>query len=359
MPQQTRQSNCEKFVDATGATILRAVRLIVTLTISMAGSISYSMGDNNLRELAEKYTGLYASELPAQIFDKTFALRAIYKPKSPKYDDERQLIAIDAYDFFMYGDMVKVPEVCVKTGSGVGRTSQGSYKFDKVRCENFLIFTEGAAQIEKNGLPDEFTFRGPPQSFRDIRAHGIDAEIQLMLVRSSSNPILEIHDSSSFAEPILRLERKTRIYAIQGVVKKVSLFLPAGESLVLFDADKQKAALSERGRLSQGSDKHEQSAGPQQHKFIDDWKMRIQAKIKSRVVVPPNIAGNPEARFEIVLLPGGEVLSASLKKSSGYPAYDAAVERAISAAQPLPVPANTDLFQENFRELDLIIRPKD
>lgn len=94
-------------------------------------------------------------------------------------------------------------------------------------------------------------------------------------------------------------------------------------------------------------------------KLIDDWKARIQAKIKGRVVVPANIQGNPEARFDVVLLPGGEVLSATLRKSSGVPAYDAAVERAIMAAQPLPVPSETDLFQENFRELALVFRPKD
>ena len=96
-----------------------------------------------------------------------------------------------------------------------------------------------------------------------------------------------------------------------------------------------------------------------QQKQIDDLRWRIQAKIKGRVVVPPNIEGNPEARFEVVLLPGGDVLSATLKKSSGNPAYDAAVERAILAAQPFPVPEDVDLFHVHFRELALIFRPKD
>jgi colicin import membrane protein len=103
----------------------------------------------------------------------------------------------------------------------------------------------------------------------------------------------------------------------------------------------------------------EAAARAAQQKLIDDWKARIQAKIKGRVVVPANIQGNPEARFDVVLLPGGEVLSATLRKSSGMAAYDDAVERAIMAAQPLPVPGETDLFQENFRELALVFRPKD
>ena len=92
---------------------------------------------------------------------------------------------------------------------------------------------------------------------------------------------------------------------------------------------------------------------------MDNPTYRIQAKIKQYVVVPQNMEGNPQAVFEVVLLPGGEVLSAKLKKSSGNAAYDTAIERAISRAQPLPVPNDTDLFQESFRELNLLFRPKD
>jgi colicin import membrane protein len=50
------------------------------------------------------------------------------------------------------------------------------------------------------------------------------------------------------------------------------------------------------------------------------------------------------------------VLSVKLKKSSGYPAYDMAVERAIYASAPLPVPGDPELFQQ-LRVLTLIFRP--
>lgn len=119
------------------------------------------------------------------------------------------------------------------------------------------------------------------------------------------------------------------------------------------EGDRKQRELEETKRRAGGA------AGAAQQKLSDDWKARIQAKIRSRIVVPPNMEGNPEARFEVVLLPGGEVLSATLKKSSGNPAYDAAIERAIAAAQPLPVPTDTDLFQENFREFSFSIRPED
>ena len=121
----------------------------------------------------------------------------------------------------------------------------------------------------------------------------------------------------------------------------------------------QQEAVRKQREVEETKRRAEAAARAAQQKLIDDWKARIQTRIKNRVVVPPNLEGNPEARFEVVLLPGGEVLSATLRKSSGHAAYDTAVERAIMAAQPLPVPTDTDLFQEYFRELNLVFRPKD
>jgi colicin import membrane protein len=87
-----------------------------------------------------------------------------------------------------------------------------------------------------------------------------------------------------------------------------------------------------------------------------DYIRRIQAKVKGNVVVPPEIAGNPEAIFDLVQLPTGEIIDAQLRKSSGNRAYDEAVQRAIIKASPLPRPDSPDLFQRNltlkFRPLD-------
>jgi colicin import membrane protein len=142
------------------------------------------------------------------------------------------------------------------------------------------------------------------------------------------------------------------------------------EKLKRDEERRERAAAAERARQQQEAQRKqreaddakrraETAARAAQQKLIDDWRARIQAQIKGHVVVPANIQGNPEARFDVVLLPGGEVLSATLRKSSGVAAYDAAVERAIMAAQPLPVPSETELFQENFRVLALVFRPKD
>jgi colicin import membrane protein len=82
----------------------------------------------------------------------------------------------------------------------------------------------------------------------------------------------------------------------------------------------------------------------------------IQAKIKGNVLVPQDIAGNPEAIFDVVQLPTGEIIDATLRKSSGVRAYDEAVQRAIIKSSPLPRPETPDLWQ---RSLTLRFRPLD
>ncbi len=87
-----------------------------------------------------------------------------------------------------------------------------------------------------------------------------------------------------------------------------------------------------------------------------DYIRRIQAKVKGNVVLPPDMNGNPEAIFEVVQLPTGEIIDTVLRKSSGVRAYDEAVQRAIQKSSPLPRPDRPELFQ---RSLTLKFRPLD
>ena len=81
---------------------------------------------------------------------------------------------------------------------------------------------------------------------------------------------------------------------------------------------------------------------------------KLNAKIKSNIVLPPGIIGDPEAVFDVVQLPTGEVMSVKLRKSSGHKAYDEAVERAILKSSPLPKPDRPEQFQRN---LEIKFRP--
>lgn len=68
------------------------------------------------------------------------------------------------------------------------------------------------------------------------------------------------------------------------------------------------------------------------------YRAAIAAKIKSNISYAgsQDVPGNPSAEFKITQLPTGEIISVRKTKSSGIPAYDAAVENAISKSSPLP-----------------------
>jgi len=95
-------------------------------------------------------------------------------------------------------------------------------------------------------------------------------------------------------------------------------------------------------------------AATARNKAVADYLARIRGKIRGNIVLPPEIKGNPEAVFEVTQLPSGEVINVKVKKSSGNPALDAAVERAILKSSPLPKPEQGDVFD---RLLNIPYRP--
>lgn len=123
----------------------------------------------------------------------------------------------------------------------------------------------------------------------------------------------------------------------------------------------EKEAEAKRAAQEQADAQRKLAAAQQaaSAKMVDEYRRRISEKIKRYIVEPPNLNAKAEVEFDIVVLPGGEVLSAKLKRSSNsLPAYDSAVERAIMRAQPLPLPPDPALMSQ-FRELNLVFKPKD
>jgi colicin import membrane protein len=120
--------------------------------------------------------------------------------------------------------------------------------------------------------------------------------------------------------------------------------------------DRAKAIQSEVERDLRQVSPASRPAPPPAGTVVDaGYAKKIQAKIRSNVVLPVGIVGNPEAIFDVVQLPTGEVLEpVRLRKSSGNRAYDEAVERAILKSSPLPKPDRPEQF---VRELQLKFRP--
>ena len=92
---------------------------------------------------------------------------------------------------------------------------------------------------------------------------------------------------------------------------------------------------------------------------IGEFTNKIKSKIRGNVNKTLCGDGNPELKFEIGLLPTGELSgNPKLVKSSGNAACDDAVDRAIRASEPLPLPSDASLFSQ-FRNLKLTFRPNE
>ena len=121
------------------------------------------------------------------------------------------------------------------------------------------------------------------------------------------------------------------------------------------EADKaaEAKAAAEKAERAAAEQAARAAAARENQKYISG----IHAKVWARVALPADMQGNPEAEFNVSLLPGGELESVTMRKSSGNPAYDAAVERAIRQAQPFTVPSG-DEFHRSFRRFSMTFRPQ-
>ena len=156
----------------------------------------------------------------------------------------------------------------------------------------------------------------------------------------------------------LVLEQKKQLAALQAESRKDEMtnndkLLKEKEALkkIQQEALADDKALSDQQALST---KAAANAG-----LVDEFRSKIQAKIRGNVNKALCGNGNPELKFDIALLPTGELSGTpKLVKSSGTVACDEAVERAIIASQPLPLPSDASVFSQ-FRNLKLKFRPND
>lgn len=83
-----------------------------------------------------------------------------------------------------------------------------------------------------------------------------------------------------------------------------------------------------------GTGRDQQTSGPRGDS--KGYIARLVAAIRSQARYPASSPGNPVVKMRIEQLPTGEVVNVTVLNSSGVPAFDAAIERAIRAASPLP-----------------------
>jgi len=130
----------------------------------------------------------------------------------------------------------------------------------------------------------------------------------------------------------------------------------AAQKQIQEELAREQAALALERERQQIRDLLARESNAARDRAIAGWVDKVRAKIRGNIVLPPDLQGNPEAVFDVVQLPTGEVLDARLRKSSGHKGYDEAVHRAILKASPLPKPDRPELF---VRDLHLTFKPRD
>jgi colicin import membrane protein len=165
-------------------------------------------------------------------------------------------------------------------------------------------------------------------------------------------------------EQALALDKKNKLAEIKQAMLKDEL-LANEKKLTEQKLKKQNEALK---KLAQEMLSEDNAAGSQQalaakaaanSGVVGEYTNKIRQKIRGNVNKSLCGSGNPELKFDLSLQPTG-MLSGNpkLTKSSGISACDEAVERAIMASEPLPLPADSALFSQ-FRNLKLTFRPND
>lgn len=93
--------------------------------------------------------------------------------------------------------------------------------------------------------------------------------------------------------------------------------------------------------------------------ITDDVVAQIQAKIYKTWRYPPSARPTMVVMVSIQLVPTGEVINVSITKGSGNEAIDRSVLAAVKRASPLPVPKDSRLFEQQFRNFSMEFSPKD
>ncbi len=113
---------------------------------------------------------------------------------------------------------------------------------------------------------------------------------------------------------------------------------------------KQQVAAEEQARL-------EAARAARAASEADKYKALIRQKVSRNWNRPPGAATGLKCQVRVRLTPGGEVLQASVVRSSGDPVFDRSVENAVYKAAPLPIPPDPDLF-DYFREIEFLFSPE-
>ena len=91
-------------------------------------------------------------------------------------------------------------------------------------------------------------------------------------------------------------------------------------------------------------------------RYFNEYVGSIKDKVQRVWRRPVGVQSGLSCKIRVAQIPGGEVVGATVTKSSGNVQFDRSVEAAVLKASPLPRPKDPDLFE---REIVFIFEPED
>ena len=248
--------------------------------------------------------------------------------------------------------------------------------------ENPLVIKAGALSVLVHGallvlLVLSVNFKSaPPVSYSEVELwdtlpnqEPVKARAIPKIEEKIAEPVSEPMIEKTIVEPIVKTIAKQEIkpdIQIKQEVKK-----PKTEAVKVEKPKKDKDAMSallaematEDNKAQVNSSKKAEKAlnqariNTESQGEIDKYKALIAEKIKNKVNKELCSIGNKKITVKISMMATGEVLGAPrVTSGSGSEACDQAIESAVLLAQPLPLPADKELFSQ-FRDLTLIFKP--
>ena len=153
------------------------------------------------------------------------------------------------------------------------------------------------------------------------------------------------------AQHLAKIRKEAEQLKRQQIAKKKAVEKKLAEEKAKKQAAEKAKQLAEQKKQQQEK-RLAQIAGE-----VDKYKALIIQSISRQWLIPEDVDRTLSAKFIIKLAPGGVVLDVKLTKSSGDAVLDRSAQTAIYKASPLPVPEESDVFDE-FRELHLTVRPE-
>lgn len=89
---------------------------------------------------------------------------------------------------------------------------------------------------------------------------------------------------------------------------------------------------------------------------VSEYTVAIKQKVQRSWIKPSTASSGLSCDVRVTLIPGGDVASVHIVRSSGDAVFDRSVEQAVRRAAPLPLPPDTALF-DRFRDLQFRFNP--